>query len=268
MSKTQGFMYFMMWLVLIIVMPVLRADDPSLPEIWKFFESCFRIGSFIYGGGQVVLPLLFEEVIHPGWLTEQEFWAGFALAQALPGAVSFGIGGALLGWIGLFGPGTLLIFAFLPLWQYVHKWQWFRIALQGINASAIGLIFAGCVLLWNSAVQTHADACVAVLTGALVGIFDVQAPIAIFVGAILGLLLSNTHIVFFAFVVETKTKHLQAILSLYPHFCDNKQPKICLLQLFILSKKPYHDQNFLFSYHYVLVVWQNKLKSLLKLFGT
>ena len=129
------------WIILLILMISLRGRG-VLPPILEFFESMFRIGSIIYGGGQVVLPMLFDEVVSTGWVTEEQFWAGFALVQALPGplfnfsaylgAVGFGIAGAFIGWAGLFGPGLMLIFAFLPLWDWVHQWEWFRIFLQGI----------------------------------------------------------------------------------------------------------------------------------------
>ena len=107
------------------------------------------------------------------------------------GAVGFGIQGAFIGWLGLFGPGLMLIFAFLPLWDYIHSIEGFRIFLQGVNATAIGLVIAACVVLWNGAIDNYASAAVAVITAAMVGMFKIPAPIAIIVGGFIGWLFTE-----------------------------------------------------------------------------
>ena len=202
MNKYTSIILIVLWISILLIFTSLRSANyfPS-DSMALLFESFFRIGSIIYGGGQVVLPMLFDEVVDTGWVTEDQFWTGFALVQALPGplfnfsaylgAIAFGVGGAFIGWLGLFGPGLLLIFAFLPLWDYVHSIAWFRVFLQGVNATAIGLVIAACVLLWDSAIDNFANAAVAVLTAALVGLFKVPAPIAIVTGGIIGWLLTD-----------------------------------------------------------------------------
>ncbi|CAN0390532.1 unnamed protein product, partial [Hapterophycus canaliculatus] len=75
--------------------------------------------------------MLVDEVVDPGWLKEEQFYHGFALVQALPGplfnlsaylgAVYADVPGAFVGWLGLFGPGVMLIFGFLPFWGTVRK---------------------------------------------------------------------------------------------------------------------------------------------------
>ncbi|CBJ29849.1 conserved unknown protein [Ectocarpus siliculosus] len=166
------------------------------------FKAFFRIGSIIYGGGQVVLPMLVDEVVDPGWLTEKQFYQGFALVQALPGplfnlsaylgAVYRGVPGAFVGWLGLFGPGVSLIFGFLPFWGTIRKVAWFKIFLQGVNSTAIGLVVAACVLLWGAAIDSYADAIVAVVAGCMQAFLGFQAPWCILAGGVLGFLLSDT----------------------------------------------------------------------------
>ena len=90
----------------------------------------------------------------------------------------------------MFGPGVSLIFAFLPFWESVRKIAWFRALLEGVNATAIGLVIAACSLLWTSAVHTNADASIALMVGTSVGLFGVPAPMSILVGGILGWLMS------------------------------------------------------------------------------
>lgn len=103
-------------LVLVIVLKkVANVDNVYL----TIFETMYRIGSIIFGGGQVVLPMLQDEVV-PGWMTKDQFLQGLGIAQSMPGplfnfaaylgAVYMGVPGALIAWCGLFGPGVILIF--------------------------------------------------------------------------------------------------------------------------------------------------------------
>ena len=88
-------------------------------------EVMYRIGSLIFGGGQVVLPMLQTEVV-PSWMTKDQFLQGLGLAQSMPGplfnfssylgAVYRGVPGALVAYVGLFGPGVILIFGMVPFW--------------------------------------------------------------------------------------------------------------------------------------------------------
>ena len=85
----------------------------------EIFEIKFRIGSLIFGGGQVVLLMLQDEVV-PMWMTKNEFLQGLGLAQSMPGplfnfsgylgAVYQGVFGGLAAWVGIMGPGVILIF--------------------------------------------------------------------------------------------------------------------------------------------------------------
>lgn len=170
------------------------------------FEAMFRMGSIIYGGGQVVLPMLLEEVVAPGWVSEAQFLQGFGLVQALPGplfnfssylgASYLGLRGAFIAWVGLFGPGVTLILAFLPFWVRVRKVAWFKCFLAGVNAAAIGLIIAATAQLWETAIDSWADAATFFFTGAFIYFADpkeklpkisiVWVPIGVFLGGLFG----------------------------------------------------------------------------------
>ena len=110
--------------------------------------------------------------------------------SAYLGAVAFGLPGALIGLLGLFGPGVILIFAFLPFWESIRKVSWFRAFLEGVNATAIGLVIAACSLLWNGAVDSNADAAVALAVGTMVSMFSVPAPLALVLGGTIGWIMS------------------------------------------------------------------------------
>mmetsp|Transcript_49324 Transcript_49324/g.142945 ORF Transcript_49324/g.142945 Transcript_49324/m.142945 type:complete len:502 (+) Transcript_49324:128-1633(+) len=129
-----------------------------------WFSAFWRTGTVIWGGGQVVLPLLENEVVSTGWVEESVFFAGLALAQAMPGplfnfaaflgaaagkqwvgTVAGGIGAAGVCWLGLFGPGVILIFGILPFWGKFRSNATYKRALPGLNAAAVGLLIASLV---------------------------------------------------------------------------------------------------------------------------
>ena len=129
------------------------------------FENFYRFGSLVFGGGQVLVPFMLEQFVnHNEFLTNEEFLTGYGFNQGLPGPVfsfasyvgamclsDMGTGGMLLGGligaIGIFLPGTLLIFFIYPLWNYLKGIPAVRKSLLGINAAAAGLIAAAAVLL-------------------------------------------------------------------------------------------------------------------------
>jgi chromate transporter len=147
----------------ILTTVILLARRPNPNVYLVIFETMYRIGSIIFGGGQVVLPMLQDEVV-PLWMTDEQFLQGLGLAQSMPGplfnfsaylgAVYKGVPGALVAFVGLFGPGVILIFGFVPFWAKLRHNMTFRAILKGLNSTAIGFVGAACVTLWESAITT------------------------------------------------------------------------------------------------------------------
>jgi len=120
------------------------------------FDSFFRTGSLVFGGGHVVLPLLEREVVAPGWVTADEFLAGYGAAQAVPGplftlsaylgAISApepnGVVGGAIALGGIFLPSFLLVMGGLPAWTLIRRNPSFLAALRGVNAAVVGLLLA------------------------------------------------------------------------------------------------------------------------------
>lgn len=189
-SRTAGVILLLLFFGLLggLIGARLLVDWPAL----QLFESFYRTGSLIFGGGQVVLPLLLTEVVDTGWVTEQQFLDGFALMLALPGpmfsfsaylgAIAGGVPGMLLALAGLFLPGVLVIYAALPFWERLRRYPWMRIALVGVNATAIGLVVGVVFLLWERADPGPAGAVIALLSFGAVVFYRAPAP-AVIVGA-------------------------------------------------------------------------------------
>jgi len=193
-----GGLLFVAWLAFLLL-PILLVNVGKIENKYlQIFELMYRIGSIIFGGGQVVLPLLEDEVV-PAWMNKDQFLQGLGLAQSMPGplfnfasflgAVYANIPGALVAFCGIFGPGVVLIFAMVPFWARLRHVAWFKAALQGVNATAIGLIGAACVILWESAVRDAADAMVFCLAAFIAVVFNVMAPLVVLSGGILGAIL-------------------------------------------------------------------------------
>jgi chromate transporter len=155
---------------LLLGLPVLRQVVPSQPL--AVFDSFFRVGALVFGGGHVVLPLLEREVVPPGWVTAEQFVAGYGAAQAVPGPLfTFAAYlGAVMrpepnGWLGgaltlvaIFLPSFLLVVGALPFWGALRARRAFQAALRGINAAVVGLLLAALYdPVWTSAVRGPLD---------------------------------------------------------------------------------------------------------------
>jgi chromate transporter len=155
---------------LLIGLPLLRHLVPS--HSLAMFDSFFRVGSLVFGGGHVVLPLMQAEVVPPGWVTTEQFVAGYGAAQAVPGPLfTFaaylgavmhpwpnGWTGAALALVAIFLPSFLLIVGGLPLWNLLRRQPSFQAALRGINAAVVGLLLAALYHpVWTSAMHAPAD---------------------------------------------------------------------------------------------------------------
>lgn len=128
----------------------------------------YRAGALVFGGGHVVLPWLEEGFVANGAMPADTFLAGYGVAQAVPGPLftfSAFLGGVQSGWPGasvallaVFLPGALLVFAGLPLWQYVRSHARMRSALAGVNAGVVGLLLSALYdPVWISGVSSTAS---------------------------------------------------------------------------------------------------------------
>jgi chromate transporter len=159
-----------LFLGLLVALPIARQLGPG-PAL-AVFDSFYRAGSLVFGGGHVVLPLLQIEVVPPGWVTEEAFIAGYGAAQAVPGPLfTFaaylgavmqqpprGLAGAAWALVAVFLPGFLLVVGALPFWDRLRGRAGFQASLRGINAAVVGLLLAALYdPVWTSAVKSRAD---------------------------------------------------------------------------------------------------------------
>ncbi|HYF51287.1 MAG TPA: chromate efflux transporter [Planctomycetota bacterium] len=143
-----------LFVTLLVALPPLAAAYDWRPL--KVFDSFYRAGSLVFGGGHVILPLLRAEVVPPGWISDDQFLAGYGAAQAIPGPLFTFSGylgavifagpkawlGGVLGLCAIFLPACLLIGGALPFWHSLRARPWAQAALKGANASVVGILLA------------------------------------------------------------------------------------------------------------------------------
>lgn len=155
---------------LLLGLPLLRAVFES--QALALFDGFYRAGSLVFGGGHVVLPLLQAEVVPSGWVSNEDFLAGYGAAQAVPGPLfTFsaylgaiekpepnGIAGATVALVAIFLPSFLLVIGGLPLWGYIRGAPGVQAGLRGVNAAVVGLLLSALYQpVWTSAIGNAQD---------------------------------------------------------------------------------------------------------------
>lgn len=222
---------FLLWIGVLVFAAVLGGITKALPV--KLFENFYRNGSLIFGGGQVLAPLLYTEFVdvqqethegnrasqfkdklrqryspkpyhHP--ISHDEFLSGYAFAQALPGPVfsfssyigalsarDYGVGGSILGAVmsalGIFLPGTFLIFFIIRFWSSLKKYRVVRASLEGITAASAGLVAASAIILFQPLENTFLNFATTIVTFCLLAFTRIPSPLIIVAGLLLGILL-------------------------------------------------------------------------------
>lgn len=203
------------FLVSFAVVMTLRGTLPHKSLLFSLFANMYLAGTIIFGGGPVVIPLLREYTVAAGWLSTRDFLIGLAIIQAFPGpnfnfAVYLGgltaanggypaAAGAALGFVGMFAPGLITVHGTMGVWHAIRGWRWVKSSLRGINAAAVGLIYTAVYRLWQTGYidESYQQGTnlgldpwwVVVTAGSYVGgyWFGVSPPVAIVVGAVMGL---------------------------------------------------------------------------------
>ena len=186
-SRQSGYFWLSLFFVLLIALPILASLLPY--QGLSDFSSFFRVGSLVFGGGHVVLPLLQAEVVPQGLVSNDAFLAGYGAAQAVPGPLftfaaflgasmnqaPTGVSGGLLCLVAIFAPSFLLVMGAIPFWEALRRNRSMQAVLSGVNAAVVGLLLAAFFNpVWTSAIHTPGDLIVAVF--AFVALVYWKAP--------------------------------------------------------------------------------------------
>jgi len=169
-SRNAGLVALAGFVLLLAGLPILRSLTGSANV--ALFDAFYRSGALVFGGGHVVLPLLREAFVAPGWLSDDAFLAGYGAAQAVPGPLftfaaylgavvasePYRLAGACLGLVGIFLPGMLVLLGALPFWSSFRKRAGAQAVMRGVNAAVVGLLGAALYNpVWITSVHTTHD---------------------------------------------------------------------------------------------------------------
>jgi len=201
--RAVGILALSLFAVLLAGLPLLAALVRS--PVVAVLDAFVRAGALVFGGGHVVLPLLDAEVVAPGWVGPDEFLAGYAAAQAVPGPLfTFagylgaladpgpgGIAGAALALFGIFLPGFLILVGVLPFWDALRRRRGAQGFIRGASAAVVGVLAAA---LYDPVFTTAITDTPSFALAAVAFVLLVAAkapPVAVVVGgAVAGVLLS------------------------------------------------------------------------------
>ncbi len=197
---------FIIWAGIFIASAIIGKITQNLPV--RLFENFYRNGSLAFGGGHILKPLLYNEFVEfKHYLTPDEFLSGIAIQELVPGPTfsiaafvgslsmrNWGISGQILGTvvssIGIFLPGTLMIFFVIRFWQQLKQYRGIRASLEGINAASTGLTIAAGVRLFQPMADNILPFATVIITFCILVFTRIPAYLIIIGGLILGTLIN------------------------------------------------------------------------------
>ncbi len=203
------------WFVIVFVLAgvvseLARIQNWHYARAFNLFENFYRFGSFVFGGGHALMPMMYEQfIVRPehlkigAYLTPAQFLTGAGMVNAIPGPVfsicsyvgglsmsSFGWNGHLLGsaiaTVAVFLPSVLLLFFFFPIYQNLKKHTIIFRALEGIHAVVVGIMWASGFILFNSIQFEWSNVVVVLITFSLLMFSKIPAPLLVIGWLLLG----------------------------------------------------------------------------------
>jgi chromate transporter len=200
-SRRAGIVCLTSFFILLLGLPLLHGLSPDV----TLFEAFYRSGALVFGGGHVVLPLLRAAFVTPGWVTDDAFLAGYGAAQAVPGPLftfaaylgvvveptPHGVSGALVGIVGIFLPGMLILLGTLPFWETLRTRVGAQAAMRGVNAAVVGLLGAAFYNpIWSTSVMTIGDFVLVLFSVLLLIVFRIPPLVVVIFTATGGIALA------------------------------------------------------------------------------
>lgn len=177
---TNIWLFVLIFAIAGILSEVARKQEWQNRKAFNLFENYYRFGSFVFGGGDVLLPMMLDQYVerpvapkisvkNPNAikLERNDLLTGFGLVRAIPGPVfsvaSYTGGltlkeegkqmqllGCIIGTVAIFLPSALLVLFFFPVWQYLKKYVLVYRSLEGINAVVVGVMWAASLYLFRT----------------------------------------------------------------------------------------------------------------------
>lgn len=190
-GKKTGIICWVLFFALLTLLPLLKPFVQSV--YYEIFDIYYRVGSIVFGGGHVVLPMLQREVE----LSADMFLTGYGAAQAVPGPLftiagflgqmTAGTGGALIAVFAMFLPSFLLVIGTLPFWSIIRSKKGIQAALKGVNAAVVGILLAALYdPVFTSAVNSTLDFVIVLITFTLLVVYKLAPFKVVLISIVLG----------------------------------------------------------------------------------
>lgn len=184
---TNIWLFVLVFIVAGVLSETARKQEWEHRKVYNVFENFYRFGSIVFGGSDVLLPLMLDQyVARPNTakaiqnnpnaikIEKSDLLTGYGIVRAIPGPVfsvaTFTGGmamkeqgkimqliGCIVGTIAIFLPSALLVLFFFPVWQYLKKFVVVYRSLEGINAVVVGVMWAAALYLLNGITFKNAD---------------------------------------------------------------------------------------------------------------
>ena len=202
-GQRTGAVLLALFFALLVLLPIVRnalSAQVAASQTLAMIDVNYRVGSLVFGGGHVVLPLLQSEMVPTGWVAADRFVAGYGAAQAVPGplfAFAAFLGAVQAptpnGWLGgaialvaIYVPSFLLVWGMLPFWNRVRAIAAFQAALRGMGATVVGVLLAALYTpVWTSAILGPRDFALALICLGMLAVWRVP-PWAVVAAAAAG----------------------------------------------------------------------------------
>jgi chromate transporter len=196
-SRALGAAALIAFFVLLAGLPLIASASDA--HWLALIDRFYRAGSLVFGGGHVVLPLLQQSVVPPGWIDNNGFLAAYGAAQAVPGPLfTFaaylgaamtprpnGIAGGLLCLAAIYLPSFLLLIGVLPFWDGLRRRAGVQSALRGVNATVVGLLLAALYTpVWTSAIGDARDFAIGLVAFLLLAVWKLPPWLVVILGAL------------------------------------------------------------------------------------
>jgi chromate transporter len=230
-TKLKKIKWGNIWLFAIIFLIAGILSETARKQDWEtrrpinLFENTYRFGSMVFGGGQVLIPLMYEQYVarpaservikkNPNVIKidKDNFYTGAGVVRAIPGpvfsiaafmggmamkdqGVPMQILGCVIGTIAIFLPSALLVLFFFPIWHNMKQYAVIYRALEGVNAVVVGIMFAATFYMMKDISLTDINTVsllnlgVIIGTWALISFSKLPSPVIVLICLVLGWLI-------------------------------------------------------------------------------
>jgi len=209
---TNIWLFLLLFIIAGFLSEKARKNDWPERKAYNLFENFYRFGSLVFGGGDVLMPMMYEQFVvreKTRYMSKEEYLTGSGMVRAIPGPVfsvatytggmamrSDGKGmqllGCIIGTIGIFLPSALLVLFFYPVWHNLKKYVVAYRALEGIKAAVVGIMWSASLYLLKDIsitdLQTVSFLNIAVIAGtfALLTFTRIRSPYVVLGCLLLG----------------------------------------------------------------------------------